>query len=32
MVKKEHCEKVVKVRRVSNRVMAVVLIFEEDEL
>ena len=29
MVKEELCEKVVEVRRVSDRVMAVVLVFEE---
>ena len=32
MVKEELCEKVVEVRRVSDRVMAVVVIFEEDVL
>ena len=32
MVKEELCEKVVEVRRVNDRVMAVVLIFEEDML
>ena len=32
MVKEELCEKVVEVRRVCDRVMAVVLVFEEDVL
>ena len=32
MVKEELCEKVVEVRWVSDRVMAVVLVFEEDVL
>ena len=32
MVKEELCEKVLKVRRVSDRVMAVVLVFKEDVL
>ena len=32
IVKQEQCEKVVKVRRVSDRVMAVVIVLEEDML
>ena len=32
MVKEELCEKVVEVWRVSDRVMAVLLVFEEDGL
>ena len=32
MVKEELCEKMVEVRRVSNRVMTVVVVFEEDAL
>ena len=32
MVKEELCENMVEVRRVSDRVMAVVLVFEEDVL
>ena len=32
MVKEELCEEVVEVRRVSNRVMAVLLAFDEDVL
>ena len=32
MVKEELCENVVEVRRVSDRVMTVVFIFEEDVL
>ena len=32
MVKEELCEKVVGVRRVSDRVMIVVVVFEEDVL
>ena len=32
MVKVELCEKVVEVRRVGDRVMAVVVVFEEDVL
>ena len=31
-VKEELCEKVVEVRRVSDRVMAVVVVYEEDVL
>ena len=32
MAKEEPCEKVVEARRVSDRVMAVVFVFEEDVL
>ena len=32
MVKEEFCEKMVEIRRMSDRVMAVVLVFERDVL